>query len=110
MENAKRILRMEIEKDKKNGTLFLLQKSYIQKVLQRFNMTDSRLVLLLIARHFKLSSSQSPQTENEKRFMQRVLYSSAVGSHMYSLVCSRPDLAYAVSMISRFITYTGKQH
>ena len=101
---------MEIERDRKNGSLFLSQKSHIQKVLQRFNMLDSRPVLRPIASHFKLSSSQSPQTEDERKCMQRVPYSSAVGSLMYVMVCSRPDLAYAISMVSRFMTNPGKQH
>ena len=58
--NARRILGMEIERDKKNETLFLSQKSYIQKILQRYNMFDSRSMLTPIASHFKLSSTQSP--------------------------------------------------
>ena len=80
--NARRILGMEIERDRKNGTLFLSQKSYSQKVLQRFNMFDSRPMLTPIANHFKLSSSQLPQIEDERKLMQRVPYSSAVGSLM----------------------------
>ena len=73
-------------------------------------MFDSRLVLTPIASHFKLSSSQSPQTENERKLLQRVPYFSAVGSLMYSMVCSRPNLAYAVSMVSNFMASLGKQY
>ena len=36
--------------------------------------------------------------------------SSAVGSLMYTIVCNRPDLAYAVSTVSRFMSNSGKQH
>ena len=57
LRNARRILGMEIERDRKNEKLFLSQKSYVQKVLQRFNMVDLRHVLTRIASHFKLSSS-----------------------------------------------------
>ena len=108
--NARRILGMEIERDRKNGTLFLSQKSCIQKALQRFNTEDSRPMLTPIASHFKLSSSQSPQTEDERKLMQRVPYSSAVGSLMYSMVCSMTDLAYAVSMVGKFMANLGKHH
>nr|CAD1816982.1 unnamed protein product [Ananas comosus var. bracteatus] len=31
-------------------------------------------------------------------------YSSAVGSIMYAMVCTRPDISYAVSMVSRYMT------
>lgn len=42
--------------------------------------------------------------------MSRVPYSSAVGSLMYAMVCTRPDLAYAVSVVSRFMGQPGKEH
>ena len=73
-------------------------------------MLDSRHVLMPIASHFKLSSIQSPETEDEKKCMQRVPYSSAVSRLKYSMVCSKPNLAYAVSMVSKFMTDTRKQH
>ena len=34
--------------------------------------------------------------------MSRVPYSSVVGSLMYAMVCSRPDLAYGVDVVSRY--------
>ena len=42
--------------------------------------------------------------------MSRVSYASAVGSLMYAMVCTRPDLAYAVSTVSRFMSNPEKQH
>jgi hypothetical protein len=54
---AKKILGMEITRDRKSGLLFLSEHGYIQKVLRRFNMHDSKSVSTLIAPHFKLSSS-----------------------------------------------------
>ena len=42
--------------------------------------------------------------------MSRVPYARAVGSLMYAMVCTRPDLAYAVSLVSRFMSDPGKQH
>jgi hypothetical protein len=42
--------------------------------------------------------------------MSRVPYSSAVGSLMYAMVCSRPDLAHALSVVSRFMANPGKEH
>ena len=39
--------------------------------------------------------------------MTKVPYASAVG---YTMVCSRPDLAYASSWISRFMSILGKGH
>ncbi len=49
---AKKILGMEITRDRNSGWLFLSQQSYIKKVLQRFNMHDAKPVSTHIAHHF----------------------------------------------------------
>jgi ATP-binding cassette subfamily B (MDR/TAP) protein 1 len=36
--------------------------------------------------------------------MKKVPYASAVGSLMYAMVCTRPDIAHAVSVVSRFLS------
>jgi len=40
--------------------------------------------------------------------MSRVPYASAVRSLMYVMVCIRPDLAYAVSTVSRLMSNSEK--
>ncbi|GKD86654.1 hypothetical protein Tco_1357808, partial [Tanacetum coccineum] len=77
---AKRILGMEIRRDRK------------------------------IAPHFKLSSHKCPKSDEDKEDISRVPYSSAVGSLMYTVVCTRPDLAHAVSVVSRYMHNPGKMH
>ncbi|XP_074309422.1 secreted RxLR effector protein 161-like [Silene latifolia] len=52
----------------------------------------------------------SPKSAEEKEYMSRVPYSSAVGSLMYAMVCTRPDLAQSVSVVSRFMGDPGKEH
>ena len=42
--------------------------------------------------------------------MSRVPYASAVGSLMYAMVCTRPDIAHAVGVLSRFMSKPGKEH
>lgn len=42
--------------------------------------------------------------------MRKVPYSSAVGSLMYAMVGSRPDLAYAVGLVCRYMSKPGKEH
>ena len=74
---AKKILGMEITRDRNSGLLFLSQQSYIKKVLHRFNMHDAKSVSTPIAPHFKLSSSHCPSNDEEFEYMLRVPYSSA---------------------------------
>nr|GFA79900.1 retrovirus-related Pol polyprotein from transposon TNT 1-94 [Tanacetum cinerariifolium] len=52
----------------------------------------------------------SSMFKEDKEDMSRVLYSSAVGSLMYAMVCNRPDLAHAVSVVSRYIHNPGKMN
>eukprot|EP00253_Pinus_taeda_P025059 PITA_25059 len=52
----------------------------------------------------------SPKTQEEKEDMSRVPYESVVGSLMYAMVCTRPDIAHAVGVLSRFMSKSGKEH
>jgi hypothetical protein len=107
---AKKILGIEIQRDKISGKLYLTQKSFIEKVLERFGMKDAKLVSTPLAAHFRLSAALSPQHEKDIEYMSHVPYSSAVGSIMYAMVCTRSDIAHAVSVVSRYIANPGKGH
>lgn len=54
------------------------------------------------APHFNLSINACPAIENEINVMPSIPYFSVVGSLIYVMVCTRPDLAYAVSMVSLY--------
>jgi len=83
----------------------------LQKVLQRFNINDdTKFVSTSLAPHFKLKVAMSPTTVEEHEYMTRMSYTSAVGSLMYAMVCTRPNLLQAVSMISRYMHDPGKGH
>jgi hypothetical protein len=42
--------------------------------------------------------------------MDRVPYASLVGSLIFAMVCTRPDIAYSVGVLSRFMANPGKAH
>ena len=91
---AKKILGMEISRDRKLGRLCLSQKEYLRKVLKRFGMNEkSKPVSTPLAPHFKLSALMSPKNDAEREYMSKVPYASAVGSLMYAMVCTRPDIS-----------------
>ncbi|KAL5739747.1 hypothetical protein ACOSP7_028637 [Xanthoceras sorbifolium] len=73
-------------------------------------MKNAKPVSTLLAAHFRLSTALSPKTDSEKRYMTRVPYSSAIGSIMYAMVCTRPDISHAVSVVSRYMSCPGKTH
>ncbi|WVY93468.1 hypothetical protein V8G54_032556 [Vigna mungo] len=105
---AKKILGMQITRDKQKGVLQLSQAQYINHVLQRFNMEKAKPVSTPLASHFRLSKDQSPQTKEEEEIMAKIPYASAIGSLMYAMVCTRPNIGYAVGVVSRFMSKPGK--
>ena len=106
---AKKILGMEIFRDREKKKLFLSQKAYINKVLTRFEMSSCKPISNPCASNLHLTMYEV-QYEEEIEYMSRVPYASAVGSLMYAMVCTRPDLAHAVSVVSRFMGQPGKEH
>ena len=51
-----------------------------------------------------------PKTHEVIEYMSMVTYSSTVGSLMYAMVCTRPDIANAVGVVSRYMNNPGKEH
>lgn len=85
--------------------------SQVKKDTLRKYLTDSicrmqNLLVFLVA-CFGLSSTLSLQTGDEVHYMSRVLYSSAMRSLMYTMVCSR---SYLSCPISRNMTNPNKEH
>jgi hypothetical protein len=104
------ILGMEIKRDRANRKLWLNQRKYVETILQRFNMHGSKVVKVPIPIGVKLSADHCPKTQEEEEDMSHVPYASAVGSLMYAMVCTRPDIAHAVGFLSRYMSKPGKEH
>ena len=64
---ARRILGMDIQRDRTKGELWLLQTDYLKKLIQRFQMENSKSVSIPLGQHFKLSLEQIPKTEEERK-------------------------------------------
>jgi ATP-binding cassette subfamily B (MDR/TAP) protein 1 len=57
-----------------------------------------------------LSVEQCASPDEDIEYMSKVPYYSAVGSLIYSMVCSHSDLSYAMSIVSRYMPNLGKEH
>jgi len=73
-------------------------------------MRDSKPVKVPIPIGVKLSAEQCPKTQEEEEDMSHVPYASVVSSLMYAMVCTRPDIAHAMGVLSRFMSKPGKDH
>ena len=107
---AKKIIRMEILRDRMVGRLFLSHKGYIEKVLCKYNMPNAKPVTTPLVTHFRFSSALCPQSYEEVDYMSRVPYSSVVSSLMYAMVCSHLDLVNAVSLVNTYMAKPDKEH
>ena len=55
-------------------------------------------------------SDQRLKTQEEVDMMRQVPYASAVGSLMYVMLCTRPDICYSVGMVNRYQSNPGPKH
>ncbi|XP_042019082.1 secreted RxLR effector protein 161-like [Salvia splendens] len=53
---------------------------------------------------------QKPKNDSERRELSKIPYANIIGSIMYSMLCTRPDLAQAISVTSRFMSDHGREH
>ena len=95
------ILGMKISR--KFDGLVLFQSHYIKKVLEKFKKYDDSLVRTRVDVNLHL-------TKNNGQGISQLEYSRIIGSLMYIMNCTRPDIAYAVSKLSRYTSNPGEDH
>eukprot|EP00253_Pinus_taeda_P024120 PITA_24120 len=71
---------------------------------------DSKLVKVPIPVGVRLSTEQCPGTQEEEEGKSRVPYASVVGSLMYEMFFTRPDIAHVVGVLRKFMSKLGKEH
>nr|GEX19604.1 hypothetical protein [Tanacetum cinerariifolium] len=93
---------IKIYRDRSRRLIGLCQSAYIEKILNRYCMENSKRGSIPMQEKLKLSKSQGASTPVELKRMQNVPYALAVGSIMYAVRCTRPDVAFAQNVTSRF--------
>ncbi|GJT68702.1 retrotransposon protein, putative, ty1-copia subclass [Tanacetum coccineum] len=104
------ILRIKIFRDRSERLIGLCQSAYIEKILKRYFIENSKRRTIPMQEKLKLSKSQGASTPAEEQRMKNVPYASAVGSIMYAVRCTHPDVAFAQNIISRFQQNLGELH
>ena len=95
-------LGIRIVRDKPTRSILMSQDSYATRVLERMKMTDSKPVSTPLAPGTILTADPQPGDKEHEKEMKSVPYREAIGCLMYLMVCTRPDLADAVSAVSRY--------
>jgi hypothetical protein len=104
------ILGIKIYWDRSQKLIGLSQGTYIDKVLKRFNMQDSKKGNLPMSHGINLGKKYCPSTNAELETMKKISYASAIESIMYAMICTRSDVSYVLSVISRHQDNPGIAH
>ena len=88
----------------------LSQHNYIDSIITRFNFNDLKPSAIPMDPAASLKTSQSPTSLAGIAKMKNVPYREAVGSLMYAVMGTRPDVAFAVSTVAQFLENPGWEH
>ncbi|GJS32525.1 retrotransposon protein, putative, ty1-copia subclass [Tanacetum coccineum] len=102
------ILGIKIYRDRSKRLIGLCQNAYMDKILKRYKMDNSKRGHIPMQERLDLNKSQGAQTPKEVNRIKNVPYASAVISVMYAVRCTRPDVAFAKNMTSRFQQNPGE--
>lgn len=97
-----------IVRDRKNRHIYLNQERYAISILQRLGMADCKPVRTPLAPGTHLVRNTAPREDADPEFISR--YRSIVGSLMYAMLGTRPDLAYTVSRLAQFQENPAQEH
>jgi hypothetical protein len=103
------ILGMEIKRDRVNRKLWLNQRKYVKKILQRFDIQECKSIRVPIHVGVKLFADSCPKTQEKEEDMSHVSYASVVGSLMYAMVSTRPKIAHTMGVLNRYMSKPGKE-
>lgn len=103
------VLGMEIRR-LPGGDIQLLQEKYLGEVLRKFPVVNTRAASTPLPPAWKICQHDAPQDAEGRADMEGIPYRSAIGSLMYLAVCTRPDIAAAISSLSRFNANPGMAH
>ena len=103
-------LGLEIQRDRAQRTLSLVQSQYTRDVLERFGMSNCSIKTTPACPSINLCKSMSPENDEEREEMMEVPYLEALGALLYLSTCTRPDISMAVSELSKFSSNPGMEH
>ncbi|XP_070036302.1 secreted RxLR effector protein 161-like [Nicotiana tomentosiformis] len=104
------ILGIKIYRDRSRKLFGLSQSLYIDTILKRYNIDNSKSGYLSIGTGITLSREDCPKRPKEGECMSRILYAGAMGAIIYTMTCTRPDVAYALGGTSRYQANPGEEH
>lgn len=110
MGELKFVIGMCVERNWEQGSVKVHVRPFLERTLDRFRMADCAPKYTPLPPGISLTSAMSPTTDLEKEAMANIPYREALGCIMYAQYVARPDLSFAVALLSRFASNPGQQH
>lgn len=107
---AKQVLGTRIIRDRKSGTISIDQTQYLLDVLDRFRMSDCNPVSTPLDLNQKISLKFCPKSDEERQEMAEIPYEQLIGCLQFAAQVTRPDICFAVNLLSRYKANPGKAH
>nr|GEW21587.1 hypothetical protein [Tanacetum cinerariifolium] len=104
------ILGIKIYRDRSRWLIGHSQSAYIDKILKKYNMHNSKKCYLPMEVKHDLSNEFCALTLEEVAYIKKVPYASVVGSIMYDVRCTRPDVVFTQHIVSRYQQNPVKLH
>jgi hypothetical protein len=97
-----RFVGLDITRNREDRTPLVNQSDFIRRILKRYNMEDCNQVSIPADPNNRVNAKMSPNTEEDKREMEKCPVREAIGSLIYLANKPRPDISFAVNQISVF--------
>ena len=97
------ILSMHVTHNRKTSLVFLSQEKFIEDILQHFGKSDIRPMPTPALANEQLNKLKTSEIEVKE-------YQQAIGTLMYPMLGTRPDLAFTVALLGRHTATPGEQH
>ena len=94
-----------IQITKKSDEIYISQSNYIKRLIEKYGMEDCKTITTPVQTGH-VPAPRAPEDRKEINFP----YREAVGSLMYAAVCTRPDIAYPVSVATRYLNDPSTAH
>jgi hypothetical protein len=93
-----------------DGTVRLSQKSYIEKIMLKFNLENTKSTDTPIQPNHNLTRDLRNEKSSLRKLFDVTTYRQALGSLIYLMTCTRPDIAYSIGVLARFMQEPRELH
>jgi hypothetical protein len=104
------ILGFAVMRDRERRTISLSQSTYLKAIVQRYGFEHVKPCSTPMDPNARLSSADAPKTAQDFAYMRDKPYREAVGSLNYAALGTRPDIAYVVGILAKFLDKPGLAH